>query len=111
MAKNHRGQVSGRAAGGRSGDDSAGVRRRPFRDDDPVDSFFEIPAAVLCATCGQADCPGCTAASDTESGVVAIVPWERSGAVWTRLWATARATTQGAEALHGPLRRLKVGLR
>ena len=76
----------------------AGVRRRSLRDDDPVDSFFDIPAAVLCATCGQADCPGCTAASETESGVVAIVPWERSGGMWTRLWATANATTQGAEA-------------
>ncbi len=83
-----------------------GVRRRALRDkpqDDPVDSFFEIPAAVLCATCGQADCPGCTALSDTASGVVAIVPWERSGPVWTRLWATANATTQGAEAFFAVL--------
>ncbi len=103
MAKNHGGQVSGRAAGGRSGEDAVSVRRRPSRDDDPVDSFFEIPAAVLCATCGQADCPGCTAASENESGVVAIVPWERSGAVWTRLWATAKATTQGADAFFAVL--------
>jgi hypothetical protein len=72
------------------------VRRR---DDDVVDSMLEVPAAILCATCGQADCPGCTAASETASGVVAIVPWERSnGGVWTRLWATANAATQGAEA-------------
>jgi hypothetical protein len=81
----------------------AGVRRRSLRDDDPVDSFFDIPAAVLCATCGQADCPGCTAASENESGVVAIVPWERSGGMWTRLWATANATTQGAEAFFNVL--------
>jgi hypothetical protein len=81
----------------------AGVRRRSLRDDDPVDSFFDIPAAVLCATCGQADCPGCTAASENESGVVAIVPWERSGGMWTRLWATATATTQGAEAFFNVL--------
>jgi hypothetical protein len=81
-----------------------GVRRRATpRQDDPVDSFFDIPAAVLCATCGQADCPGCTTASENESGVVAIVPWERSGAVWTRLWATANATTQGAEAFFAVL--------
>jgi hypothetical protein len=80
-----------------------GVRRRAPRDDDPVDSFFDIPAAVLCATCGQADCLGCTTASESESGVVAIVPWERSGAVWTRLWATANATTQGAEAFFAVL--------
>jgi hypothetical protein len=74
---------------------SNGSRRR---DDDVFDSLFEVPAAVLCAACGQADCPGCTAATDTESGIVAIVPWERSGALWTRLWATANAATQGAEA-------------
>ena len=83
--------------------DPGGVRRPAPRDDDPVDSFFEIPAAVLCATCGQADCPGCSTASESESGVVAIVPWERSGATWTRLWATANATTQGAEAFFAVL--------
>lgn len=66
-------------------------------DDDTVDTF-DVPAAILCATCGQADCPGCTAATDQDSGVIAIVPWERSGGVWQRLWATASATTQGAEA-------------
>ena len=83
---------------------SAGVRRRPTRrDDEPVDSLFEVPAAVLCATCGQADCTGCTAASELESGVLAIVPWERSGGVWTRLWTTATATTQGAEAFFAVL--------
>lgn len=81
----------------------AGMHRRAPRDDDRVDSFFEIPAAVLCATCGQADCPGCTPASDNESGVMAIVPWERSGGVWARLWATANATTQGAEAFFAVL--------
>jgi hypothetical protein len=81
----------------------AGMHRRALRDDDPVDAFLEIPAAVLCATCGQADCPGCTPASDDASGVVAIVPWERSGGVWTRLWATANATTQGAEAFFAVL--------
>jgi hypothetical protein len=75
-------------------------RERPSdsRRGDEVDSFFEVPAAVLCAMCGQADCPGCTAGSEHESGVIAIIPWERSGGVWTRLWATANATTQGAEA-------------
>jgi hypothetical protein len=79
---------------------SNGSRRR---DDDVVDSLFEVPAAVLCAACGQADCPGCTVGSDTESGVVSIVPWERSGALWTRLWATANAATQGAEAFFAVL--------
>ncbi len=82
---------------------SPGLGRRSPREDEVVDSLFEVPAAVLCATCGQADCPGCTAATDTESGVVAIVPWERPGAVWTRLWATANAATQGAEAFFAVL--------
>jgi hypothetical protein len=82
---------------------SAGLRRRSPRDDEVVDSLFEVPAAVLCAICGQADCPGCTAASEMESGVMAIVPWERKGAVWTRLWATANAATQGAEAFFAVL--------
>lgn len=81
----------------------AGMHRRAPRDDDPVDAFLEIPAAVVCATCGQADCPGCTLASDDASGVLAIVPWERSGGMWTRLWATANATTQGAEAFFAVL--------
>jgi hypothetical protein len=77
--------------------------RETPREDDFVDAFFEVPAAVLCASCGQSDCPGCTPASDDESGVVAIVPWERRGPVWPRLWATATATTQGAEAFFAVL--------
>jgi hypothetical protein len=60
-----------------------------------VDS--EVPAAVVCAHCGDADCPGCLH-EQTRSGVVAVVPWERPGApALTRLWATARATTFEAE--------------
>jgi len=102
MGENHGRQVSGRARTGRMSEDAVGARRR-IRDDDPVDSFFEVPAAVLCATCGHADCPGCTAATDTASGVVAIVPWERSGAVWRRLWSTAEASTLGAEAFFAVL--------
>jgi hypothetical protein len=63
--------------------------------DELVDS--EVPAAVVCAHCGDADCPGCLN-EQTRSGVVAIVPWERPGAPpFERLWATARATTFDAE--------------
>lgn len=83
--------------------DQAGARRASRRDDDPLDSFFDVPAAVLCATCGQSDCPGCTAATEQESGVMAIIPWERSGGTWTRLWATATATTRGADAFFAVL--------
>jgi hypothetical protein len=57
----------------------------------------DVPATVVCAHCGDADCPGCLN-EQTRSGVVAIVPWERPGAsAWTRLWATARATTFDAD--------------
>ncbi|WP_437929686.1 hypothetical protein WMF37_10585 [Sorangium sp. So ce291] len=73
---------------------SASVRRELVRDDEA----FDVPAAVLCACCGQPDCAGCAAASDEGSGVVAIIPWERPfGGVWSRLWATSKATTLGAE--------------
>jgi hypothetical protein len=57
----------------------------------------EVPATVVCAHCGDADCPGC-AHEQTRSGVVAVVPWERPGtSAFSRLWATARATTFDAE--------------
>lgn len=72
---------------------------------DAVDGdVFDVPAAVLCAVCGQADCPGCMPADEDASGVVAIIPWERPGAgTWSRMWATALATTQGAEAFFGAI--------
>ncbi len=57
----------------------------------------DVPATVVCAHCGDADCPGCLNEL-TRSGVVAVVPWERPGAsAWARLWATARATTFDAD--------------
>jgi hypothetical protein len=63
--------------------------------DELVDS--EVPAAVVCAQCGDADCPGCQH-EITRSGVVAIVPWERPGtSALARLWATAHATTFDCE--------------
>lgn len=82
-----------------------GLRRRTSRpsEDDAVDSF-DVPAAVLCAFCGEADCAGCDAATDTQSGVLAIIPWERTNAgLWTRLWSTANAATQGADSFFAVL--------
>jgi hypothetical protein len=65
--------------------------KAPVERDDLVDG--DVPAAVVCAHCGDADCSGCRN-EQTRSGVVAIVAWERPGApVMARLWATARATT------------------
>jgi len=47
---------------------------------------------------------GCEDPADLEgSGVVAIVPWERSGTTWQRLWGTARATTVSADTFFSAL--------
>src|SRR5579884_3336006 len=57
----------------------------------------DVPAAVVCAHCGRADCAGC-AEDHTKSGVVAVIAWERPGATTlARLWATARASTLDAD--------------
>jgi hypothetical protein len=45
---------------------------------------------------------------DAASGVVAIVPWERPGKTWERLWSTAIVTTQGADQFFAALPRGKV---
>jgi hypothetical protein len=69
------------------------------------DELFDadVPAAVVCAQCGDADCSGCFD-EQTKSGVVALVPWERRGApVLSRLWATARATTLNADGFFDAL--------
>jgi hypothetical protein len=69
--------------------------RAPVERDDLLDA--DVPAAVVCAHCGDADCAGCRN-EQTRSGVVAIVAWERPGAsAMARLWATARATTFEAD--------------
>ena len=66
--------------------------------------YYDVPAAVLCAVCGHSDCDGCIATDEDASGVIAIVPWERSEArPWQRLWHTAQAATQGAESFFAAL--------
>src|SRR5580698_8968925 len=73
------------------------ARNRPEGPEREELADSEVPAAVVCAHCGDAECPGCLD-EQTRSGVVAIVPWERPGApALTRLWATARATTLDSE--------------
>lgn len=58
----------------------------------------EVPATVVCAMCGDSDCPGCQSEL-SRSGVVTIVAWERPGApALGRLWETAQAATRDAEA-------------
>lgn len=61
--------------------------------------LIDVPAAVVCLACGEADCSGCEDRDLSRSGIVAIVAWERVGIpTMTRLWATARSTTRDAEA-------------
>ncbi len=75
----------------------AARNRSKSRDDRDDLADSEVPAAVVCAFCGDADCAGCRN-EQTRSGVVAVVAWERPGApALTRLWATARATTFDAD--------------
>jgi hypothetical protein len=75
--------------------------RTPPRELEPredlVDDSLDVPAAVVCAVCGDATCGGCEREL-SRSGIVAVVAWERPGAVFGRLWATARATTLTGEA-------------
>ncbi len=73
------------------------------RTDEPWDQL-DVPAAVVCALCGDPGCPGCGFES-TSSGIVAIVPWERPGtaSLLARLWTTARATTKEPDAFFGGL--------
>lgn len=60
--------------------------------------LFEVPAAVVCARCGDAECVGCQGAS-AKSGIVAVVAWERPAMpALLRLWTTARASTRDADA-------------
>lgn len=78
------------------------VRRTPT---DPVErsrdldgDLADVPAAVVCARCGDADCTGC-GGDDARSGIVAVVAWERSGSpFFSRLWTTARATAHQPES-------------
>ncbi|MBS2011532.1 MAG: hypothetical protein JST00_01360 [Deltaproteobacteria bacterium] len=64
----------------------------------PQSELLDVPAAVVCLVCGEADCPGCEDQEQSRSGIVAIVAWERPGLpAWTRLWSTARSTTRDAE--------------
>ena len=88
--------------------------KHPASDEAPVANaelelveLEDVPAAVVCALCGRADCLGdCVEPDETThaSKVVAIVPWERPVGGWpTRLWATSRLTTINYSAFFGSL--------
>src|ERR1041384_3129252 len=71
------------------------VPRIPSRPELEVDEgaleLAEVPATVVCATCGLPECNCEVDRPSAFSGVVAIVPWERPGStLLTRLWAPAK---------------------
>jgi len=82
----------------------AQVDDRARRDDSAFD-LFDVPAAVVCAACGNPDCSGCLFEEPTNaSGVVAIIPWERPGVgFFTRLWQTSKLATIQSRAFFGTL--------
>lgn len=84
------------------------VPRVPSRPDAEVDEaaldLSEVPATVVCATCGLPEC-GCDIDRPSAfSGVVAIVPWERpGGGLLSRLWSTAKLATLSPAAFFAAL--------
>ena len=63
----------------------------------------DVPAAVLCAYCGRADCGGCVKAERTARE--GETPWEaRELPFWRRLIGTAHLATADGEAFFGGLR-------
>lgn len=82
----------------RSGEFLREVPRESSLEDRESSDLLDVPAAVVCAFCGEADCGGCES-EHSRSGVLAIIPWERAREpALARLWSTARATTRDAEA-------------
>ena len=59
--------------------------------------LVDVPATVVCATCGDPACPGCSDRFSL-SGIVSVVPWERPGAWTQRFWTTARAASFEGES-------------
>jgi hypothetical protein len=84
------------------------VPRNASRPDVDVDEatleLSEVPATVVCATCGLPECSCDTDRPSAFSGVLAIVPWERPGsALSSRLWATAKLCTLSPDAFFAAL--------
>lgn len=74
------------------------VPKAPSRPDVELDEaaleLSEVPATVVCATCGLPECSCELDRPSSFSGVVAIVPWERpGGTLLSRLWQTAKLCT------------------
>jgi hypothetical protein len=84
------------------------VPRIPSRPALEVDEaaleLSEVPATVVCATCGLPECDCDLDRPSAFSGVMAIVPWERpGGTMLSRLWATAKLGTLSPGAFFAAL--------
>ncbi|HEY2406983.1 MAG TPA: hypothetical protein VGI10_13325 [Polyangiaceae bacterium] len=79
------------------------IESERVRDSSP--DLLDVPAAVVCAACGDPACLGCSTDEATyPSGIVAIVPWERSGTpVLARMWHTAKLATTQSSSFFGAL--------
>ncbi len=91
----------------RWGSTAAAQAARNSVPDDAALELADVPAAVVCAFCGQPDCSGCDGVLDEPtrgSGVVAIIPWERPGlGLVTRWWSTAHVATINHRAFFSAL--------
>ena len=88
-----------RGARANDNDDLRALESIEERLDREASELVDVPAAVVCLVCGEADCVGCEDREQSRSGIVAIVAWERPGLPpLTRLWSTARSTTRDTEA-------------
>jgi hypothetical protein len=64
-------------------------------------AYAEVPAAILCASCGRVDCAGCVRIAAPQG---ATTPWESSsGPLFRRLWQTARMATVDGESFFADL--------
>jgi hypothetical protein len=84
------------------------VPKAPSRPDLAVDDasleLSEVPATVVCATCGLPECNCDLDRTSSFSGVLAIVPWERpGGSLLGRLWSTARLGTLSPQTFFAAL--------
>ena len=84
------------------------VPRTASRPDVEIDEgaleLSEVPATVVCATCGLPECNCDIDRPSSFSGVVAIVPWERpGGSLLSRLWSTAKLCTLSPDSFFAAL--------
>jgi hypothetical protein len=81
------------------------IASRPDVDtDEAALELSEVPAAVVCASCGLPDCSCDVDRPSAFSGVLAIVPWERPGStLLSRLWATAKLGTLSPDTFFAAL--------